>query len=211
MPTPLNYIVITFLSMLLAIVTITITHKFRILKLQNWLFCNNCGMSPARKKRQRRKVLVKSKKRLSMEEKTPTMPSVVFLKYLKITGESVDSQGKFAYATCDEVEQPVCPHCGSSELYAHGYYHRNASAKGRDGARKRIRIKLKRYKCRCCAKSFSQSCNRIGKWQRRNARLNDMLSRECANGVSNKAIGMKYRNQYQYSRAPAAPQPRSLT
>ena len=41
--------------------------------------------------------------------------------------------------------------------------------------------------------SFSQSCDRIGKWQRRNARLNDMLSRECANGVSNKAIGMKYR------------------
>ncbi|MBQ3218038.1 MAG: ISL3 family transposase [Akkermansia sp.] len=130
-----------------------------------------------------------------MEEKTPTMPSFVFLKYLKITGEGLDSQGKFAYATCDEVEQPVCPHCGSSELYAHGYYHRNASAMGRDGARKRLRIKLKRYKCRCCAKSFSQSCNRIGigKWQRRNARLNDMLSRECANGVSNKAIGMKYR------------------
>ena len=38
-----------------------------------------------------------------MEEKTPTMPSVVFLKYLKITGEGVDSQGKFYYATCDEV------------------------------------------------------------------------------------------------------------
>ena len=37
-----------------------------------------------------------------MEEKTPTMPSVVFLKYLKITGEGVDSQGKFAYVTCDE-------------------------------------------------------------------------------------------------------------
>ena len=45
-------------------------------------------MSPARKKR--RKVLVKSRKTLSMEEKSPTMPSVVFLKYLKITGEIVD-------------------------------------------------------------------------------------------------------------------------
>ena len=41
-----------------------------------------------------------------MEEKTPTMPSVVFLKYLKVTGEGVDSQGKFAYATCDEIELP---------------------------------------------------------------------------------------------------------
>ena len=152
-------------------------------------------MSQARKKRQRRKVLVKGRKTLSMEEKTPTMPSVMYLKYLKITGEGVDSQGKFYYATCDEVELPVCPQCGSHELYAHGYYHRNASAIGRDGARKRLRIKLKRYKCRYCEKTFSQSCNPIGigKWQRRNARLNDMLSRECANGVSNKAIGMKYR------------------
>ena len=123
------------------------------------------------------------------------MPSVVFLKYLKITGEGVDSQGKFAYATCVEVESPRCPHCGSNMLYAHGYYHRNASAIGRDGARKRLRIKIKRYKCRCCGRLFSQSCDRIGitKWQRRNARLNDTLSRECANGVSNKMIAQKYR------------------
>ena len=130
-----------------------------------------------------------------MEEKTPTMPSVVFLKYLKITGEGVDSQGKFAYATCVEVESPRCPHCGSNMLYAHGYYHRNVSAIGRDEARKRLRIKIKRYKCRCCGRLFSQSCDRIGitKWQRRNARLNDTLSRECANGVSNKMIAQKYR------------------
>ena len=62
-------------------------------------------MSPARKKRRRRKILAKSRKTLSMEEKTPTMPSVVFLKYLKITGEGVDSQGKFAYATCDTKDK----------------------------------------------------------------------------------------------------------
>ncbi len=129
-----------------------------------------------------------------MEEKTPTMPSVVYLKYLKITGEGVDRQGKFAYATCDEVESARCPHCGSHKLYAHGYYHRNACAIGRDEARKRLRLQLKRYKCRCCGKCFSQSCNLIGlgKWQRRNARLNDAISRECANGVSNKMIAQKY-------------------
>ena len=33
-----------------------------------------------------------------MEEKTPTMPCVMYLKYLKITGYSFDSQGKFEYA-----------------------------------------------------------------------------------------------------------------
>ena len=37
---------------------------------------------------------------MSMEEITPTMPSVMYLKYLKITGYSFDSQGKFEYAVC---------------------------------------------------------------------------------------------------------------
>lgn len=119
-------------------------------------------MSPARKKKRRRKVLVKSRKTLSMEEKTPTMPSVVFLKYLKITGVGSDSQGKIEYSECVEVEQPECPQCHSQELYAHGYYWRNAWAIGRDEARKRLRIKVKRYKCRCCGKCFSQTCERIG-------------------------------------------------
>ena len=37
-----------------------------------------------------------------MEEKTPTMPGVIYLKYLKITGYCFDSQGKFEYAVCLE-------------------------------------------------------------------------------------------------------------
>ena len=130
-----------------------------------------------------------------MEEKSPTMPSVVFLKYLKITATGTDSQGKFDYAVCDEIQADTCPHCHSQEVYVHGYYYRNPSAKGRDGARKRLRIKVKRYKCRCCGKTHTQDLNHIGlaKYQRRNARLNDAISRECANGVCNKKIGEKYR------------------
>lgn len=123
------------------------------------------------------------------------MPSVVFLKYLKITGRGSDSQGKFEYAECIEAESLFCPHCGAHEINTHGYYHRNLSAIGRDGARKRLRLKIKRYRCRCCNHTFTQSCGRIGvgKWQRRNARLNDAISRECANGVCNKNIAEKYR------------------
>lgn len=122
------------------------------------------------------------------------MPCVVFLKYLKITGDGVDSQGKFAYATCKEVKAPLCPHCGGHALYVHGYYYRNARAIGRDNAMKRLRIKVKRYKCRCCGTSFTQSCDHIGigKWRRRNDKFNDALSRECSDGVSNKRIAKKY-------------------
>ena len=129
-----------------------------------------------------------------MEEITPTMPCVMYLKYLKITGYSFDSQGKFEYAVCLEAEKTICPHCKGESLYAHGYRYRNLSLMGRDGARKRIRLKQRRFKCRCCGRTFMQDCSRIGvgKWQRRNARLNDAISRECANGVSNKQIAQKY-------------------
>ncbi len=152
-------------------------------------------MSRTRKKQRRRKISVKGKKTLSMEEKSPTMPLVVFLKYLKITASGSDSQGKFEYAECTEVKKELCPHCRGTELYVYGYYRRMISAKGRDGARKRLRLKIKRYKCRCCGKSFSQNCDHIGlmKWQRRNERLNEAITQECANGVSNKKIAEKYR------------------
>ena len=123
------------------------------------------------------------------------MPCVVFLKYVNITGTGTDSQGKFEYARLKDRITPACPHCGAQELYAHGYYHRMLSLKGRDGARKRIKLKQKRYRCRCCGKTFYQSSEHIGvgKWQRRNARLNDSISRECANGVSNSKIAEKFR------------------
>ena len=43
-----------------------------------------------------------------MEEITPTMPCVMYLKYLKITGYSFDSQGKFEYAVCLESCKIKC-------------------------------------------------------------------------------------------------------
>ena len=42
-----------------------------------------------------------------MEEKSPTMLGVVFLKYLKITGVGTDSQGKFADAVCEVIPQKL--------------------------------------------------------------------------------------------------------
>lgn len=101
---------------------------------------------------------------------------------------------KIGYAVCMEKENVQCPHCLSDSLYRHGYYRRMIRAKGRDGARKRLRLKIIRYKCRCCGKSFAQDCGHIGlqKWQRRNARLNNSISLECMHGVSNKVIAQKY-------------------
>ncbi len=91
-----------------------------------------------------------------MEEKSPAMPLVVFLEYLKITASGSDSQGKFEYAECVERENARYPHCGGEELYAHGYY-----GEGRDAARRQLRLKVKKYRCRCCGKCFSQSFGHI--------------------------------------------------
>lgn len=118
------------------------------------LFCNHCGMSPARKKRQRRKLLRKCRKTLSMEEITSTMPCVMYLVHLKSAGYSFDSQGKFEYAACLEAEKTICPHCKGESLYTHGYRYRNLSLMGRDGARRRIRLRQRRFKCRCCGRTF---------------------------------------------------------
>ena len=59
---------------------------------------------------------------------------------------------------------------GGEEVYAHGYYHRKVSAMGKDGARKRLKIKVKRYKCLSCGRTYTQNCKHIGlqKNQRRN-------------------------------------------
>ena len=52
-----------------------------------------------------------------MEEKSPTMLGVVFLKYVKITRKGEDSQGKFEYSECKEIKKATCPHCGGEENY----------------------------------------------------------------------------------------------
>ncbi len=69
------------------------------------------------------------------------MPGVVFLKYLKITATGTDSQGKFEYAECVKMEKAQCLHCRCTELYRHGYFRRMLSDKGRDDARKGLRLK----------------------------------------------------------------------
>ncbi len=43
-----------------------------------------------------------------MEEISPAMPGVMFLKYLRITGEVSDHQGKFEYAECVERKKALC-------------------------------------------------------------------------------------------------------
>ena len=101
-------------------------------------------------------------KTLSMEEKTPTMPSVMYLKYLKIIRKMPGSQVRIWKAHCDEPETPICPHCGCAHVHIHGRYDRHIICAGEDGGIRRIILRVKRYKCCNCNRTFVQDCRCIG-------------------------------------------------
>ena len=61
-----------------------------------------------------------------MEEISPTIPSVVFLKYLHFRRSSHSCQGKIHYALYhDNLEDIQCPHCKSKNYYRHGFCYRD--------------------------------------------------------------------------------------
>ncbi len=63
-----------------------------------------------------------------------------------------------------------------------------------EGAIRKCKIKVRRYKCRCCGKTFSEDLEHAGivPYVRRNARLNKAMGRQMRHGVSNKDIAAEF-------------------
>ena len=130
-----------------------------------------------------------------MEEISPTIPSVVFLKYLHFRRSSHSCQGKIHYALYqDNLEDIQCPHCKSKNYYRHGAYHRDALLANHENTLRRVRIQVQRYRCKDCRKTFVMGCEKIGlrKYQRRNERCNKLMLKDCADGQTNKCIARRY-------------------
>ena len=129
-----------------------------------------------------------------MEERTPTMPSVMYLKYLKIIRKMPGSQVRIWKAHCDEPETPACPHCGCTHIHIHGYYDRHIICAGEDNGIRRIILRTKRYKCCNCNRTFVQNCRCIGlqKHAVRTVRLDYQMARQMLRGVSNKNIARQF-------------------
>ena len=151
-------------------------------------------MKPHVTKNKNGKISAKGRKTLSMEEKTPTMPSVMYLKYLKITRKLSGSQVRIWKAHCDEPETPVCPHCGCVHIHIHGYYDRHIICAGEDNGIRRIILRTKRYKCCNCNRTFVQDCRCIGlqKHAVRTVRLDYQMAKQMLRGVSNKNIASQF-------------------
>ena len=111
------------------------------------------------------------KKDLGMEEISPTIPSIMYLKYLHFRRSSHSCQGKIQYALYqDNLEDIQCPHCKSKNYYRHGFCYRKALLANHENTLRRVRIQVQRYRCKDCGKTYVMGCEKIGllKYQRRN-------------------------------------------
>lgn len=135
----------------------------------------------------------KAEKRLSMEEKTPTMP-MMFTKQVQIIAKRLCRQGIFYDAECRITAPPQCPHCRGTHIYVHGSYKRRVQYCNQEGGVRRLSLSVKRYKCRCCGRTFGQDCSSIGlaRYARRNSKLNSEIAAAFRMGGSNKAISKRY-------------------
>ena len=76
------------------------------------------------------------------------MPSM-FNKSLNTTGRHTKCREVIYDATLKNVQSSPCPHCGAAS-YAHGYRRRLVDFMNDEGAVRKCRLKVKRFRCREC-------------------------------------------------------------
>ena len=121
------------------------------------------------------------------------MPSV-FNQSLNIIGRHAKCREVIYEATLKNDQSSLCPHCGAAS-YAHGYRRRLVDFMNDEGAIRRCRIKVRRFKCRCCQRTWSQDLRRAGirPYARRNEQLERSMGRQMMQGVSNKHIAANFK------------------
>ena len=145
------------------------------------LFCNNCGMKHHISKIEEGEISRNPIKTLSMEEKTPTMPGVMYLKCLKSIRKMPGSQVRIWKDHCEGPETPIGPHCGCAHVHIHDRYDRHIICAGEDGGVRRIVLRVNRYKCCNCNRTFVLNCRCIGlqKHAVRTVRLDYQMAKQC--------------------------------
>ena len=130
-----------------------------------------------------------------MEEISPTMPSIMFLRFLHFKKSSHSCQGEIQHAFYqDNPEDIQCPHCKSKNYYLHGFCYRNALLANHENTLRNVRIKVQRYRCKDCHKTYVMGCEKIGllKYQHRNEQCNRLMLEDCVDGQTNKCIAKRY-------------------
>ena len=116
------------------------------------------------------------------------MPGV-FNRSLNIIGRHATCREVIYDVTLKNDQSSLCPHCGAAS-YAHGYRRRLV-----DFMLRRCRIKVRRFKCRSCQRTWSQDlrCAGIRPYARRNELLERSMGRQMMQGVCNKHIAANFK------------------
>ena len=133
------------------------------------------------------------KKEGKEEEKSLTMPSVIFRDFKIVRTVSVSQTYSEAQVEAVQRGAPRCTACGSADLIHYDSYKRQIKHISDSGSKYLLTVKCKRYKCRHCGKVFRQELEGILPYKRISEHYANKLVFEYNKNVCNKMIAQEYR------------------
>lgn len=130
-------------------------------------------------------------KKMGMEERIPTMPGVFNNSY-RITRTWQQAQAYYSKATYQPRQQTPCPRCANQQPTLYDHYTRRFYDTGRDGSKRTIILKARRFKCPECSHVFREPIEGVSKWQRSSQRYRRQVAREYRKQVNNKTIAFEF-------------------
>lgn len=91
-----------------------------------------------------------------------------------------------------EVKEVVCPHCGHTTKKVHDYRIQNIRDVPYNGKNVTIRLRKRRYVCRCCGKRFYEKYKFLPRYHHMTQRVYLHILDECRELVSYKHVARRY-------------------
>lgn len=99
------------------------------------------------------------------------------------------SFNRFLLIECEtKLERPRCPHCAHSQVYVHQYKHRELKDSIVRGKVHILKLKMKRYRCRSCNKTFNEEVPGVKRYQRLTERMKREIYWACENFADLKKV-----------------------
>ena len=131
------------------------------------------------------------KNKMGMEGRIPTMPDV-YNRNFKILRTCTLHQAQTSWVEYITARPVFCPHCHSSSVKLYDHYSRKAAFINREGSRRTLLIKAKRYKCQHCSYLFRQPIQGLLPKKRSSELLRKTIAHEYIKNVNNKTITKEF-------------------
>lgn len=101
----------------------------------------------------------------------------------------VKSHNRLLYLFCQtDLERPSCPHCGDSKPRVHQHFERKLKDSVYRGKLQILIIKMKRYRCRSCHKTFNEKIPGILPYKRLTEKMQREIYWACENFADLKKV-----------------------